>query len=189
MEVKGTAVKSIPEFVKKSFPHKYIEWLKALPEPSRVIMDGAIFTNNWYSIPWGLSEPMLTVGKICYDNNWKVAAWDMGRYSADIALNGVYKFFVQMGTPKFLIEKGSRVFVTYFQPSEMKVVKYEKSNLIVHIKQFDEINEIIEHNIAGWIERALEISGCINLKVEITQSLALGNNFTEFNITWGRNQN
>lgn len=187
MEVKGTAVKSIPEFVKRKFPEHFDKWLNHLPEASHEIMKGAIFTSSWYSLLWALSVPLHAIGDICYNNNRKAAAWDMGRYSADIALNGVYKFFVQLGTPKFLIQKGSRVFVTYFQPSEMKVVEYAKQKLVIHILKFSEIDEIVEYNIAGWIERALEISGCENLKIDITKSLAKGNNITEFYITWGKN--
>ena len=35
MEVKGTAVRSIPEFVQKHFPLRYQEWLNSMPEESK----------------------------------------------------------------------------------------------------------------------------------------------------------
>ena len=48
MEVKGTAVKSIKEFVETRFKADYQKWLKAMPEESQAIINGGIFANNWY---------------------------------------------------------------------------------------------------------------------------------------------
>jgi len=54
----------------------------------------------------------------------------------------------------------------------------------MHILKFDEPDEAIEYNIGGWIERALEISGVKNVKVEIPKSLAHNDSYTEFNVSW-----
>jgi len=64
MEVKGTAVRSIPEFVEKTFPTRKQEWLNALPEESKKIMSGLLFTNNWYSLKEALTIPMKTISKV-----------------------------------------------------------------------------------------------------------------------------
>lgn len=108
----------------------------------------------------------------------------MGRYSAESVLKGIYKLYVKLGSPKHLIDRASRVFAAYFQPSDILVVKSKENFLCVHITFFPDADEAVEYNIAGWMERALEISGCKNIKVEITQSLARKDDVTEFNITW-----
>jgi hypothetical protein len=184
MEIKGTAVKSIPEFVQKNFPVQYQQWLEALPESSRKIFEGLIFTNNWYPLADSLTIPMRTISKLFYNDDEVRTARTMGGFSADVALNGVYKFFIQFGSPKHIIERGGRVFSTYFQPSEMVVLNATKNGLLVHITKFPEIEVIIENNIAGWMERALEISGCKNVTIEITKSLTRKNSVTEFLISW-----
>ncbi len=46
------------------------------------------------------------------------------------------------------------------------------------------MNKVVEYRIAGWIERALEICGCMNVTVNITQSLTDQDPCTEYNITW-----
>ena len=184
MEIKGTAVKSIPEFVQKHFPLRFQEWLKTMPENSSKIMGGLIFTNNWYPIQDALVLPMKSISKFFYNSDDAKTARTMGKFSADVALNGVYKFFIQFGSPKYIIERGSRIFTTYFQPSEMVVVNVAKNGLTVNITKFPEPDEIIEHNIAGWMERALEISGCRQVKAEIIRSLAKKHSLTEIQITW-----
>ena len=184
MEVKGTAVRSIPEFVQKHFPLRYQEWLNSMPESSKKLMSGLIFTNNWYPLNEGLTIPMKTISKLFYGSDDRKTARVMGQYSATIALTGVYKFFIQFGSPKFIIERGGRVFSTYFQPSEMVVVNAQKDSLSVHITKFPEPEVIIEHNIAGWMEKALEVSGCKQVKAEITRSLVNKNSYTEIKINW-----
>jgi hypothetical protein len=184
MEVKGTAVKSIPEFVQKTFPLRYQEWLNSMPETSKRIMGGLIFTNNWYPLNEGLTIPMKAISKMFYNSDETKTARVMGQFSAAVALTGVYKFFIQFGSPKFIIERGGRVFSTYFQPSEMVVVNVQKNGLSVHITRFPEPESIIEQNIAGWMEKALEISGCRLVKAEITKSLVNKHPYTEINISW-----
>jgi|WetSurMetagenome_2_1015567.scaffolds.fasta_scaffold658962_1 hypothetical protein len=184
MEVKGTAVRSIPEFVEKTFPNRKQEWLNALPDSSKKIMDGLLFTNNWYPLNEALTIPMKTISKVFYNSDDIITARTMGRFSADVALSGVYKFFIQIGSPKFIIERGSRIFSTYYQPSEMIVLNVQKNSILVHLTKFPESEIIIEENIAGWMERALEKSGCKNVKVRITKSLSQKQPITEFSITW-----
>jgi hypothetical protein len=184
MEIKGTAVKSIPEFVKKNFPLQYQEWLNALPESSYRIINGLIFTNNWYPMKESLTVPMRIISKLFYAGDDVKTARIMGRFSADVALTGIYKFFIQFGSPKYIIERGGRIFASYFQPSEMVVVNVASNSLLAHITIFPEPDEMVENNIAGWMERALEISGCKNVKIEITKSLARMDKVTEFSFSW-----
>jgi hypothetical protein len=184
MEIKGTAVKSIPEFVQKHFPLRFQDWLKTMPDSAGKLIGGLIFTNNWYPIHDALFVPMKSISKFFYNGDDKKTARLMGRYSADVALSGVYKFFIQFGSPKYIIERASRIFTTYFQPSEMVVLNVSKNGLTLHITKFPEPDEIIDENIAGWMERALEISGCKQVKVLVTKSLANKHGVTEMLITW-----
>ena len=40
MEIKGSAVKSIPDFIRKTHPEKYQAWIEALPGTSQEIIQG-----------------------------------------------------------------------------------------------------------------------------------------------------
>ena len=82
MEIKGTAVKSIQEFVKNNFTDDYKKWLDTLPENSNKIMMGGVFANNWYSMKDAAIEPTKNIAKLFYSNDIKKAAHISGRYSA-----------------------------------------------------------------------------------------------------------
>lgn len=184
MEVKGTAVKSIKEYVESKYPSRINDWLQALPESSSKLMSAGIFANNWYPMKDGAVEPTKAIAKLFYNNNLQMAALESGRFSAEVGLKGVYRIFVKVASPNYLMQRAGRVFTSYYSPSEIAVVNSHDKGLTLHITKFPEPEVVIEHRIAGWCERALEFTNCKNVKANITKSLAKGDNLTEIVINW-----
>jgi len=184
VDVKGTAIISIPEFINRKFGKEGLNrWLNTLTENARKVYGCSILAGSWYPLKEIMVEPTRKMCELFYRGDLK-GAWEAGRSSADFGLKGVYKIFVKFGSPEFLIRKASAIFTSYYQPSEMKVVVQEDKKAVVHITQFSEASSLIENRIAGWMERAMEISGCKNVKVSIPQSLAKGGPYTEIVVTW-----
>ena len=184
MEVKGTAVKSIKEYVKKKHESQYQQWLEHLPEDSKKILNSVIFANNWYPMKDAAVEPTKAIAKLFHQNDIKKAALQSGRYSAEAALNGVYKIFVKVASPNYIMQRAGRVFTSYYSPTDISVVNSHDKGLTLHITKFPEPEEVIEYRIAGWCERALEFTNCKNVKANITKSLSKGDDLTEIVITW-----
>jgi hypothetical protein len=183
MEIKGTAVKSIPDFIRKNHPEKYQAWLEALPEPSQKLFRDGILPSNWYPMHDAAEVPTELLGKMLYSNATQ-GAWQCGRYSAENSLTGIYKFFIKAASPFFIVDKAGKIFTTFYQPSMMEVVQKGPDYVVLHITRFEEPSELIEHRVAGWIERAMEIHGFSYVLVEITKSLAHGDELTEFHVSW-----
>ncbi|MCK5028367.1 MAG: hypothetical protein KAR57_01945 [Bacteroidales bacterium] len=184
MEVKGTAVKSIKDYVEKKYSSQVNDWIQLLPESSAKIMNGGIFANNWYPMKDGAVEPTLAIAKMFYNNDKEKAALEAGRFSAEQGLKGVYKIFVRIASPNYLMQRARRVFTSYYSPSEISVANSHDKGLTLHITKFPNPEEVIEYRIAGWCEKALEFTNCKNVKANITQSLAKGDELTEIVITW-----
>lgn len=185
MEVKGTAVKSINEYVKSTFPDRYKEWVESLPEGSRGIFDTAIYATTWYPVEPGAVVPTRTIAEIFFSGDYRKAAWESGRYSANSALSGgIYKFFVKASSPGFIISRANRVFTTYYRPCEMMIADTSSKHVVVQIKSPEKFEELVEIRIAGWMERALEISGCKELRMDISKSISKGDPFTQVDIHW-----
>lgn len=183
MEVKGIAVKSIPEFVKRKFPNEFEEWLASLSNKSKKIMEGDILVSSWLPLYEAMVEPTEKICELFYGGD-KKGAWEAGRFSSDIGLRGVYKIFVRVGTPHFIIGRASIIFSAYYRPSKLEVVEKKPKSALLHIVEFPEPNELVEQRIGGWMERAVEISGVEVISVRITKSLAKGDPYTEFAGEW-----
>ena len=89
-----------------------------------------------------------------------------------------------MSSPGHIIDRAGRVLQAYYEPSEIKVVGRADKTVTLHLVKFPKPHKVIEYRLAGWMERALEISGCKNIKIEIPKSLTKGDLVSEFKITW-----
>jgi hypothetical protein len=183
MKVKGTAVKTIPEFIQKNHPGKYKAWAANLPEVSRNIFHNGIKASDWYPVDEAIVIPIKIMEEMFYSNNRR-GAWESGRYSADVALSGIYKLYVRISSPGHIIERASRVLQAYYEPSDLRIISSGKNFVNLHILKFEKFDEVIDHRLAGWMERALEISGCRNINIDIPKSFSKGDPYTEFRLTW-----
>lgn len=183
MFVKGVAVKTVPDFVKKMFGGRYNEWLAALSDESRLIMTENIIAVKWYQIKPAFIEPTEKICDLFYAGR-ELGAWECGRYSADIALSGIYKFFIKVASPNYTVSKGTTIFTSYYNPSDMKIIESLPKKMILHITRFPEPSKFVEYRVAGWIHRAIEMAGAKSVNVNITKSLANGDSVTEIVAVW-----
>lgn len=184
MHVKGTAVKSIQDYVQTHHSDKYAEWLKAMPEVSRIIMSKPVYVSDWYSVKDAAVEPTIALGKVVFNGDAVKAGWETGRYSSEIALNGVYKVFVKMATPQFIIGRSGKILPSYYDPSDLAVKETGAKHVVLNISKLPMNHEVLEARIFGWIQRALEVCGCKNVQINPTTSMTKGDSSTLLMITW-----
>jgi hypothetical protein len=183
MEVKGTAVRSTPLYVRQRFGERYDEWLDSLSEASRSILQHKISTNSWYDLNDAYIQPTYRLCELFYEGEAR-AAWEIGRFSAEYALWGLYRVFVRFGSPTYLIRRASEIFSTYYRPSKLSVDFDGPTRARMIIEEFPQIADVIEYRIGGWMERALEISGCSDVQSQIKRSMAQGDEVTEYVGGW-----
>jgi hypothetical protein len=184
MEIKGTAVIAIRDYVKTNYKEKYSDWLGSLPDDSRLIFTSAIDSSKWYPLEKGGVVPTRKIGDFFFKGDYKNGAWLSGNFSAEKALTGIYKIFVKASSPSYIIERASRVFSTYYRPCEMTVISRLEKAVVIQITEMTNSDEVIEYRIAGWIQKALEISGARNIKITFPKSITKGDKVTEMAINW-----
>lgn len=182
MEVRGSVINGIKAYVEKNHSEKFNEWHSALSENSQKLMERPS-TSKWYPINEGILEPTEKMCELFY-NNSKEGAWKSGRFSAEMALTGIYKVFVVISTPTYLIKRASRIIGTFYSPTEVNVVSNSDRGMLVHFTKLPTKSEHLEYRIAGWMEKALEICGCKDLSVNISKSIAKGDELFEVDISW-----
>ena len=184
MQVKGTAVRTTRDFVKINFPKSYDKWLNALTPESKELFSSTIDATSWYPYKEGYSIPVSKIIQICFNNDIKTGADRLGNWSAEVGLKGFYKVFLLIASPQFLLQRASKIFTTFYQPSEIEASIIGSNDAIVRITRFDDIDEAIEYRIAGWIRKALELANCREPGYEIKKSMARGDEATEIFFRW-----
>jgi hypothetical protein len=184
MNVKGTALTTTRDFVKSKFPTRYNEWLNSLPEDSKDFYSSSIDATKWYPLNGGYLTPIKKMVDLFFDGDVKRGGEEVGRYSADIALKGFYKVFLLVASPNYLMTRASRMFSTFYDPSEIGVIPNGSNSAIFRIIKFDNIDTALEFRIAGWIKRALEFANCREPSFQILKSKAKGDETTDIEFKW-----
>lgn len=184
MEVKGTAIAVFPLFVSERFGDQAVKlWLEGLPEESARFFREEVDINSWYPYRQACVEPTKQVCRMFY-NGEASGARELGRYSADYALTGVYRSVVKLNTIRLYVERGGVMISEYYRPCLSRTVSVDEGRALVRIEEFPESHVLVENRIAGWMQRAMEVRGCRRVEVEVVRSLAAGDPLTEFVITW-----
>lgn len=185
MQVKGTTVKATPEYVQQVFGDDGTKrWLDAMPPVSRALFTQPILTGSWYDLDAALIEPHRAIVELFHGGDAQGGLRALGRFSADFGLRGIYKMFIKLGTPGFIISRGSKIFSTLYTPGRGEVVETTSKSGTFRIIDFPEPTGLVELRIAGWMERALELSGCAAATATITHSISRGDDRIEFHCVW-----
>ena len=184
MKVKGTIVTSVTGYVKENFPNRYQEWIDNLPAESKSLLTKSIMATEWYSIDEGLVKPTELAAKLFFNNDVRKVSWEIGRYSAEVGLRGIYKVFVLIATPQFLMKRGGKILSSFYDPSVLTVPVERPKGVDIHISEFPNSSEVTESRIAGWMEKALEICKVKNISIEVTESFLKGDDKTVYVVNW-----
>jgi hypothetical protein len=181
--IKGTSIKGTYDYVVQFYPERVEEWMESLSDAHKTIYSGAIIVSEWYPVE-AMIEPTKKIAELFFEGDIKKCAWDVGRFGADTVLRGIYKALIHISTPGFLINRASKILATYYQDADLEVIDSTAKYCKVRFTKLPKNEELIEYNICGWMETALEKVGCKGIKIEQLTSIAKGDSFSEYDISW-----
>jgi hypothetical protein len=184
MEAKGTTVSSTPEFIRQKYGEQGLaRFVAALSPQARVVFGSPILATRWYPLEYGVVEPTRAVCNMFFGGD-PAGAREIGRFSADRTLTGIYKMFVKLHDPMWTVKKASVVFSAYYRPGTCEVIEDTERSATVRYVDFPESSGLVEQRIAGWDERGLEICGVSRFSVEVTRSISRGDREIEIALSW-----
>ncbi len=182
MLVKGAVIKPMPRFVKERYGAYYEAWRGQISPETLTVMEHGI-VSSWYPIERAMIEPTEVLCGLVEDADDDVA-WNLGRFSADFALRGIFRIFVRLGSPAFITKRASHIFSTYYNNAVLRVHASGRRHATLYLLEFAEPNHLVERRIGGYMERAVELSGARHVKSTVVSSLAAGDERGEFHFTW-----
>ncbi len=184
MQVKGTGLITTRDFVKTNFKNDFTKWLYSLPGSSQELYTGPIDSTKWFPMQDGYIIPVDKVVELFYNGDVRKGGEELGRFSANKALTGVYRTFMVMASPMFLMKRASKIFSTFYNPSQINVFENGKKEIFMQITEFPQSSPAVEYRIAGWCAKALEMSKCNDVTFELSKSLSKNDKMTEIIYRW-----
>jgi hypothetical protein len=148
---------------------------------AKTIFHGPIYPWEWYSLD-AFADFLGADVQETANGNPEVL---IGRAEKVIEsqLRGVYRIFIKLGSPGYVVKRISSVHQTYFQGIEIIADVEESNRATIKYVGFKKRHQILGYTIIGFHRKALAISGAkqfaVNFSVPIDDTP-----FSEVTITW-----
>jgi hypothetical protein len=112
---------------------------------------------------------------------------ERGKFAAARGLGGIYRIFVKLGTPGFIISRATHLTNRYFTEIQGQVRVIAKNNIIVkyfNLKGLGKGYHLFESTILGYCYTACELSGGKNIQAKMAVSSVINNEYFEIALCW-----
>jgi hypothetical protein len=183
VQIKGTAVLDTIRLVKeRAGENGYNKVVGLLDEETRKVFVGEVFSSSWY--PLDAFTHFLEV-EIRESANGNTDVLIKGSEAViERQLRGIYKVFVKLGSPEFVLKRIAAVHATYFNGVDVKVEMMGPGSATIRYTGYEKQHRIIGFAIIGFFRKALEISGAKNVKAGFATPIEAGKGYAELAISW-----
>ncbi len=183
VNTKGTTILPRWKYLNEKGTPEHIEKVLALLTPEfRAEIQSGIMQNKWYPLDY-LIQLVRAVDQVLGKGDLALLR-DMAHYSADYALNSVYKVFFKIGSPEFIIKKASRVFSQYYSMGQLAVSQFGPKQIRIDLEGFIVPPPEFCLSVQWWIEKTMLLTGCKEVMVEHIYCRAKHDDKCVFGLRW-----
>lgn len=182
VEIKGVAISgSIEAFKAKFGKEEYAKILEKLNAEDKNMFSSIILSNLWYPLD-SFVRYIEVLYQLYYGGDYSKLQLNSEEI-IDKQLRGIYRLFIQLGTPEFVVKKIGFINSSYFKGMTLEVIENKKGKYIGHYTGFEKQHRVFQYTIIGFYKRAMEISGAKNVKAVFTVPMS-DSKYAEITVTW-----
>jgi hypothetical protein len=156
--------------------------MAALSPPARELVGESPVRARWYPFD-SFVELNLVIDRLFGQGDLSLV-WTLGKHGADVNLRTVYRLFYMVGTPKWIMDRATRLWNMHYDSGHLVATRGEGNEIDVEIVDFETPHRTHCQSVFGWCERSLELSGAKELQLQETACRALGDASCRLHLTW-----
>ena len=182
--IKGSVLIARLNLLKKQGgPARVEEVLRRLGAEDRKVLEGVLMPIGWYPLELNLRLD-AAIAEALPPRDRARAFVEMGRSSAEDNLNGPHHVFIRKGDPHFLLSHAPEIYRLYYAVGSRSYDKTGPRAGVLRTLGAENVTEADCLTIVGWYQRAIELSGGQDVRVEHTQCRARGKPLCEYTCAW-----
>lgn len=182
-EIKGTAlIDTIKAIKARSGAEGFEKILNKLNGEARSIFEGRVSPSSWYPLDAFVDFLETDVRETANGDREVLIA--RSEKVIETHLRGIYKVFVQLGSPAFVVKRISAIHATYFKGVNIIPELSDANEAVIKYAGFQPRHEIMGYVILGFFRKALEISGAKQVTVKWSIPISVKGDYAEVKITW-----
>lgn len=183
-QVKGTAFKSRISYVQRHHGAEALDRVFAELEDRELAesLKKRAMPGGWYSFE-NYVDLLRTIDRVCGTGSGTMFR-PMGAQVAEDDLSTVYRIFMRVASPSFILKKASHIWRQYYDVGELVVTRDQPD--LAQFEICDMPNPDIAHcdSIAGWTQKCIEMTGASDVNVEHSTCRTRGDDQCIFEATW-----
>jgi hypothetical protein len=184
IEIKGSVVGDAIKIIKTKYGEQTLSTVFGLLKPeTRALFDtGHVMPMNWYSLDDFIQFLEADLKVTANGNEGELIKRSEDLIAAQ--LTGIYKAFIKLGSPGFILSRMATINQTYFRGVTVEINLPGPGSAVLKISGFTKEQRLIGLSIIGFYQKALEVSGAKNIKVEFTTPIGDDKGYSELSISW-----
>ncbi|HPR64163.1 MAG TPA: 4-vinyl reductase [Thermoanaerobaculia bacterium] len=182
-KIKGVGYKVEQQFVRDRYGEEVLQKiLTTMTEEDRKALAGIILVSNWY--PQGPLERFRQAVAAHFEDRNLAVIEEMGKFSAQYALTGIYRVFLAIVSPAYVIKKVGHLYQKYFDNGKAYAIEHGPKDMRVVIEDWEDSSPTLCAMMKGYFEKALELAGARNVTISKISCVHRGDPKCEFRGTW-----
>jgi len=182
-EAKGVGLRGILKYIKLNHEPGISSLLSRLADPEKKIFESPILTSKWY--PYSAFAGLLKIMDEEMGGGDLRLCRKYGESAGSLDLSSIFKIFLKVGSPQFIIKRSDWFWKQYYRPGGMEVPETSDTMVRIRIKDFPMVKQhcmVME----GWMEKSLLMSGAKNPRMKEVQCRNEGAPFCEYIGEWDK---
>ena len=150
------------------------------PKLRDAIHGGPIVAGGWYPVAW--KRELHAAGREATGE--PRLAWTMGLEMTKRDLTGIYRVFLRVVSPQYVLSAGSRIFSTYFRRGTMRVVATRRGFVNVSFVDCVGFDRNMWLDVLGGCQATLEAAGASAVRLHIDRGGGDGDSETTATAWW-----
>lgn len=170
VQVKGAAILPRFHYLAERAPGSLDAVVQHLPEPYRSQVLRGLFPDVWYPLEL-FTALNRAIDQELGDGDGGLFV-ELGRHSAQQTLSTIYGMFYERGNPMYLFERAQPVWNQYYSSGRVEIEGSDdpasgRLGVRLSILDFASPRRSVCGTVLGWMERAIEFAG--GLEVEVSE--------------------
>jgi len=180
---RGIVIAQIVRALQREFgPEGWQRILAGLDPEERRLVEGSILFTTRY--PLALHMKLLDLPRQLYGGTRPQIAREIGRRVAEDSIHRVFRMFLRLGNPGFIVSRGPLIWKSYFDWGDLRIVANEPRSMRIALTSDEPTSTAFCESVCGWAEQAVTMSGGRNAWARETACQSRGAPACLIETTW-----
>jgi len=181
--IRGMALAAAVKYIKQTYGEEgFKKVVEAMEAGDREVMAGSLNPVNLYSMK-AYNSFLDKADKLLGKGDYELCR-QVGIFEARETFTGLYKVFLEVGNPHFVIKKAGLAWRTLHDAGDLEVEQTGDKYVRGKVSNFPDPHKAFCWDLVGYFEKVLEMSGAKNLDVKEIKCRCSGDDCCEFEVRW-----